>query len=101
MRRIILALVLLAGSASIHAQAQVKNDTIAVSNAAIQKIIQDESTSSNGKRVTKYYFMYDSHLIPTSKNVVEMYNLCKKHGAECALAIVVNRKSHRKHIILN
>ncbi len=101
MKRIILALALFAGSTSIYAQTEVKNDTIAVNNASIQKVVLDETTSSNGKKVTKYYFMYENRLIPASKSVAEMYNLCRKHGAECALVMVVNRKSHRKHIILD
>lgn len=101
MKRIILALALLGGSLSVCAQSEAKNDTIAVVNAKIQRMIQDETTSSKGKKVVKYYVLYDGKLVPTSKSVVEAYNLCAKYKAECALAMVISKKTHRKRIILN
>lgn len=101
MKRIILAIALLAGGISAYAQSEVKNDTVTVVNTKIQRIIQDETTSTKGKKVVKYYVLYDGKLVQTSKSVVEAYNLCKKYNAECALAMVINRKTNKKRIILD
>lgn len=101
MKRIILALALFGGSLSVCAQSEAKNDTVAVVNSKIERMIQDETTNAKGKKVVKYYFMYNGTLVPTSKSVVDAYNLCRKYKAECALVIVVNKKTNRKRIILN
>lgn len=101
MKRIILALALLVGGISAHAESDVKNDTVAVVNAKIQKVIQNETTNSKGKKVVKYYVLYDGKLVQTSKYVVEAYNLCLEYDAECALAMVINRKTGKRRIILN
>lgn len=96
---VIIALALAVGA--FPSRAEVKNDTIEVRNESIQKIVQDETTTTSGKRTTKYYFLYGDELIPCSRNTVENFNLCKKHGAKCHLAMVVNRKTNRKRIILH
>lgn len=101
MKRIILALTLFAGSMMAYAQSEVKNDTIAVINSQIKKVVQDETTNTKGKKVVKYYILYNGALVPTSKSVVETYNLCLKHNAECALAMVINKRTNKKRIILN
>lgn len=101
MKRIILALALFAGSMMAYAQSEVKNDTIAVINSQIKKVVQDETTNTKGKKVVKYYILYNGALVPTSKSVVETYNLCLKHNAECALAMVINKRTNKKRIILN
>ena len=101
MKKIILTLVLALTTISAYAADEVKNDTIPVNNAEIVKIVEDESVNSKGKKVTKFYFLYDGELIPASRNVVESYNLCKKHDAKCRLAVVVNKKTNRKRIIRN
>lgn len=93
------ALALLAGAFSVSAKVTAQNDTIAVNNAKIEKVVADTTKKSNGQTVVKYYFMYDKQLIPTSRNVVEIYQLCKQYGAECALAMVINRQTNRKRII--
>ncbi len=80
---------------------EVQNDTIAVNNSEIVKLVEDDTTNSKGQKVTKYYFLYNGELIQTSRHVVESYNLCKKHNVKCHLAMVVNRKNNRKRIILN
>lgn len=85
---------------SVNAE-KVKNDTIAVNNTEINKIVTDETTNSKGMKVTKYYFLYGGELIQASRHVVESYNLCQKHGAKCHLAMVVNKKTNRKRIILH
>lgn len=101
MKQIILALALFVGSVSAHAESEVKNDTVAVVNSKIERMIQDETTNTKGKKVVKYYVMYSGKLIPTSKSVVNAYNLCRKYKAECALVMVINKKTNRKRIILN
>ncbi len=101
MRRYILSCVLMLATFSIYAQSEVKNDTIAVNNTEINKIVTDETINTKGKKVTKYYFLYDGELIQASRHVVESYNLCQKHGAKCHLAMVVNKKTNRKRIILH
>lgn len=101
MKRYILSCVLMLATFSIYAQNEVKNDTITVNNTEINKIITDETTNSKGKKVTKYYFLYGGELIQASRHVVESYNLCQKHGAKCHLAMVVNKKTNRKRIILH
>nr|DAE12657.1 MAG TPA: hypothetical protein [Siphoviridae sp. ctOCb13] len=101
MKKYILSCILMLATFSIYAQREVKNDTIAVNNTEINKIITDETTTSKGKKVTKYYFIYGGELIQASRHVVESYNLCQKHGAKCHLAMVVNKKTNRKRIILH
>lgn len=101
MKRIILALALLVGSMSAYAGSGVENDTVAIANTKIQRMVQDETTNSKGKKVVKYYVLYGNELVQTSKSVVEAYNLCKKYNAKCALAMVINRKTNKKRIILD
>lgn len=101
MKRIILALALLIGSISAHAESEVKNDTVAVVNTKIQRMVQDETINSKGKKVVKHYVLYGNELVQTSKSVVEAYNLCKKYNAKCALIMVINRKTNKKRIILD
>lgn len=101
MKKLILALAILLGGLTASAKTEVKNDTITVENSKIERVIEDKTTNSKGKTVVKYYFLYDHQLISTSKPVVEVYNLAKQYGAECALAMVVNRETQRKRIIRN
>lgn len=100
MKKIILTMFLAIAAMSVHAE-EAKNDTIPVKSEEITKLVNDETTNSKGQKVTKHYFLIGGELIPTSKHVVETYNLCQKHGAKCRLAKVVNRKTNRKRIILN
>lgn len=51
MKRIILALALFVGSMTAYAQSEVKNDTIAVVNSQIKKVVQDETVNAKGKKV--------------------------------------------------
>lgn len=101
MKKIIITLCLAVIAMSACAAEEIKNDTIVVDNTEISKIVEDESVNSKGRKVTKYYFIYDGELIPASRHVVETYNLCKKHEVKCRLAVVVNKKNNRKRIILN
>ena len=101
MKKIIITLVLAVAAISAYAADEVKNDTIPVNNSEIVKIVEDESVNSKGNKVTKFYILYGGELIPTSKHVVETYKLCQKYEAKCALAMVINKKTNRKRIILN
>lgn len=101
MKKIILALAILVGSLTASAKSDAPSDTIKVDNAKIERVIEDKTTNSKGKTVVKYYFLYDHQLILTSKSVVEVYKLAKQYGAECALAMVINRETKRKRIIRN
>ncbi len=101
MKKLILALALMAGALTASAKEAAKNDTIKVDNTKIEKVIETKTTNSKGEAVTKYYILYDKQLISTSKNVVEMYKLCKEYGADLALAMVINTKTNRKRIIRN
>jgi len=75
-------------------------DTIAFT-APIEKVVVDVTKNTKGKEVTKYYFMSNGYLIPTTKTVMDKYNLCKKHNAKCALNAVVSKKTKSiKKIIL-
>lgn len=101
MKKIILALALMAGALTASAKSDAVNDTISVDNSKIERVVESKTTTSKGKAVVKYYFVYDHQLISTTKPVVEVYNLAKQYGAECALALVINRETKRKRIIRN
>lgn len=101
MKKIILSLALVMGSLLCSAKSDVANDTIRVENSRLLKVVTDETTNSKGAKVTKYYFLYDGFLVPTTKKVAEAYNLCAKHGAKCSLSMVINRKSGKRRIITN
>ncbi len=101
MKKYIIALALMFATIGACAQNEAKNDTISVNNTEINKVVTDETTNSKGKKVTKYYFLYAGELVQASRHVIESYNLCQKHGAKCHLAMVVNKKTHRKRIILH
>lgn len=99
MKKFILALAIFIVGLNVSAKTEVKNDTITVDNAKIERVIEDKTTNAKGKTVVKYYFLYDHQLISTSKPVVEVYKLAKQYGAECALSMVINRETKRKRII--
>lgn len=99
MKKFILALAIFIGGVTASAKTEVKNDTIAIDNAKIERVIEDTTTNAKGKTVVKYYFLYDHMLISTTKSVVEVYKLAKQYGAECELVMVVNCETKRKRII--
>lgn len=84
-----------------QAKEPAQNDTIPMKNSEAIKIVEDESLNSKGEKVQKFYVIYEGELIKTTRNVVEDYNLCKKHGVKCHLAIVINKKNNRKRVIRN
>lgn len=102
MKAFLITLIMITGALSVYAGNNgVKNDTIPVNNSQIVKIVEDETVNSKGNKTTKFYFLYGGELIQASRHVVESYNLCKKYDAKCSLAVVVNKKTNRKRIILN
>jgi hypothetical protein len=101
MRKSIVALIFLISAFCIQARTTAQNDTVTVHNELIERVVSDTTVNSNGKTVVKWYMLYQHQLIPTSKSTVEVYNLCKQYGAECALAMVINRNTGKKRIIRN
>lgn len=69
-----------------------KNDTLAVNNNLITKVIKHNTTTSKGKPVTKYYFVYNGNLVSTTKTVVDKYELAKAYGVRIALIIIKNKR---------
>lgn len=69
-----------------------KNDTIAVNNNLITKVIKHNTTTSKGKPITKYYFVYNGNLVSTTKTVVDKYELAKAYGVRIALIIIKNKR---------
>lgn len=69
-----------------------KNDTLAVNNNLITKVIKHNTTTSKGKPITKYYFVYNGNLVSTTKTVVDKYELAKAYGVRIALIIIKNKR---------
>lgn len=69
-----------------------KSDTLAVNNNLITKVIKHNITTSKGKPVVKYYFVYNGNLVSTSKTVVDKYELAKAYGVRIALIIIKNKR---------
>ena len=69
-----------------------KNDTLAVNNNLITKVIKHKTTTSKGKPVVKYYFVYNGNLVSTTKTVVDKYELAKAYGVRIALIIIKNKR---------
>lgn len=68
------------------------NDTIAVNNNLITKVIRHKTTTTKGKPTVKYYFVYNGNLVSTTKTVVEKYELAKAYGVRIALIIIKNKR---------
>lgn len=65
------------------------------------KVVEDVTISAKGNKTVHYYFLINNELIPTTKTVVNKYNLCKKYNAKLALDAVVSKKTRKiKKIIL-
>ena len=69
-----------------------KSDTLTVNNSLITKVIRHNTTTSKGKPVTKYYFVYNGNLVSTTKTVVDKYELAKAYGVRIALIIIKNKR---------
>lgn len=68
------------------------NDTIAVNNNLITKVIRHKTTTTKGKPTIKYYFVYKGNLVSTTKTVVDKYELAKAYGVRIALIIIKNKR---------
>lgn len=102
MKKLILCVALLMGALSANAKTEpADNDTVPVQTSQTCKLVEDTTTNAKGRTVTRYYIIYDGELVQTSKRVAETMKLCAKHGAKCGLAVVINKKSKHKRIILN
>ena len=69
-----------------------KSDTLAVNNNLITKVIKHKTTTTKGKPIIKYYFVYNGNLVSTSKTVVDKYELAKAYGVRIALIIIKNKR---------
>ena len=69
-----------------------KNDTLAVNNNLITKVIKHKTTTTKGKPITKYYFVYNGNLVSTTKTVVDKYELAKAYNVRIALIIIKNKR---------
>lgn len=69
-----------------------KSDTLAVNNNLITKVIKHNTTTTKGKPVVKYYFVYNGNLVSTTKTVVDKYELAKAYGVRIALIIIKNKR---------
>lgn len=68
-------------------------DTIKIDDSKIEKIIEHETVNTKGNPTTKYYFIYNRELIPTSKSTVDKYNLAKKYNAKVNLVLIIRNRS--------
>lgn len=100
MKRLILALALIAGAASAYAETEERNDTVAVDHSKIERVVTKEDTAADGSKLARHYFLYDGELVPTTRNVVIRYKLAREYGARYALSLVVYGGGRRKQIIL-
>lgn len=86
-------LMLLMLSFTLTASAAEPRDTIGIVDN-IKQLITDEQTV-NGKRIVRYYVVYNGMLVPSNRATVRAITLCRKYNAKCALAAVVNKKTKR------
>lgn len=78
---------------TLSASAAEPRDTIGIVDN-IKQLITDEQTV-NGKRIVRYYVVYNGMLVPSNRATVRAIELCRKYNAKCALAAVVNTKTKR------
>lgn len=69
-----------------------KSDTLSVDNNLITKVIKHKTTTTKGKPIIKYYFVYNGNLVSTTKTVVDKYELAKAYGVRIALIIIKNKR---------
>lgn len=80
-------------SFTLTAAAATQRDTIGITDNIKQTIIDEQMV--NGKRVIRYYVVYNGLLVPSNRGTIRAITLCRKYNAKCALAAVVNTKTKR------
>lgn len=80
-------------SFTLTAAAATQRDTIGITDNIKQTIIDEQMV--NGKRVIRYYVVYNGLLVPSNRGTIRAITLCRKYNAKCALAAVVNAKTKR------
>ena len=78
---------------TLSASAAEPRDTIGIVDN-IKQLITDEQTV-NGKRIVRYYVVYNGMLVPSNRATVRAITLCRKYNAKCALAAVIDKKTKR------
>lgn len=77
---------------AINTHAATPNDTIAISLSDVSKWEAVEGLNTKGYKTVKYYCVYKTLLVSTTKTTMEKAELCKKLGAKCAL-ICIGKKT--------
>lgn len=80
-------------SFTLTAAAATQRDTVGIVDNIKQTIIDEQMV--NGKRVIRYYVVYNGLLVPSNRETIRAITLCRKYNAKCALAAVVNTKTKR------
>ena len=80
-------------SFTLTAAAATQRDTVGIVDNIKQTIIDEQMV--NGKRVIRYYVVYNGLLVPSNRGTIRAITLCRKYNAKCALAAVVNKKTKR------
>lgn len=80
-------------SFTLTAAAATQRDTVGITDNIKQTIIDEQMV--NGKRVIRYYVVYNGLLVPSNRETIRAITLCRKYNAKCALAAVVNTKTKR------
>ena len=80
-------------SFTLSAAAATQRDTVGIVDNIKQTIIDEQMV--NGKRVIRYYVVYNGLLVPSNRGTIRAITLCRKYNAKCALAAVVNKKTKR------
>lgn len=80
-------------SFTLTAAAATQRDTVGIVDNIKQTIIDEQMVK--GKRVIRYYVVYNGLLVPSNRETIRAITLCRKYNAKCALAAVVNAKTKR------
>ena len=91
MKHLLTSLMLLA---AMSATAKVDTDTVGIDQSQIKQIINNTTTNSKGKQVTKRYAVVNGYLCTISKTVIDKITLCKRYNCKLALGVVRNKKTH-------
>lgn len=93
MKKLILTTAIILSSLTLlAAKTSTPTDTIPVSPAKVQRIIEDKTTTDKGKERTTYYLMINNTLYKITKTHVKEIELAKKYNASVRLAIIPQKK---------